>query len=458
MADTWEHLVQRIAQDYFQDASRRLFIKRGEVLLEQDCFNDRLYFIISGAFSGAIRAEDDLGEEQWVELFRVGNGEFLGVSSFFSRTRLSSTRVTALSDGELAWIDRATPPVQPELHGSLRKQFIPVIIEELSHRQVRLSQAARERESVLRRLHLAEKLSTLGQLSAGLAHELNNAVGVLSRGSDHLVTIIRALLQRHQPELTSWFEEGLLQGQAHSSADVRARAKALMAEYHLDHEKAKTLARILGPSATLPHIPGCLDDALDLWETGRDCHDMRLAARHASSLVRSIRQLGGGGQQRQEGQCVNQSIKEALALLQNETRQVQVVEELSPDLPPIWGNMSELVQIWVNIIKNGVDAVKDTGQPEPRILLRSLACRRGVEVRIANNGPPIPEHLLHRIFQPNLTTKKGEGSSMGLGLGLCIVKRLVDSYSGELQVESLPDETVFVIRLPLRHESVDMLP
>ena len=77
-------------------------------------------------------------------------------------------------------------------------------------------------------------------------------------------------------------------------------------------------------------------------------------------------------------------------------------------------------------------------------------------VVIANNGPPIGKSLLNNIFQPLITTKKGE--SMGLGLGLYIVKELVASYSGELHVESNEAETAFSIRLPLRHENPGAAP
>ena len=451
--ESWDHLIERITRDYFADPSRRLHLAPGDVLMEQDARNNRLYCILEGAFSGTIRSENELGEAEQLELFRAARGEFLGVNSFFSRTGLSSTRVTCLEPGLLAWVDRATPPVNEAEYGSLRKQFIPLILEELAHRQKRLSQTARERETALRRLHVAEKFSTLGELSTGLAHELNNAVGVLVRSSDHLKGVLGDLLAKHEPHLAHWFEAGASRGQRLGSEAVRKRARELAASLHMDPGLARTLARMVGDDP-VTDVPDNLEAGLVLWETGRDCYDMQLAARHAASIVRSVKQLAGSDQTRLEEVDLNTSLLEALALLQSEVRQVSVEQRLAPNLPPIWGNGSELVQIWINIIKNGCDALKEMRQAHPRITLTTFQHNRlSLEVVLSNNGPPIPPTLKSRLFQPNITTKKGAHGTMGLGLGLCIVKRIVDSYGGELFVESEADETCFHVILPLRRPS-----
>lgn len=451
--ETWDTLIERIMRDYFGDPDRRLWLAPGEVLVEQDARNNRLYCILEGAFAGTIRTENELGEEEQLELFRAEKGDFLGVTSFFSRTGLASTRVICLSRGLLAWIDRDTPPVNEDLYGGLRKQFIPLILEELSHRQKRLSQTAREREVALRRLHVAEKFSTLGELSTGLAHELNNAVGVLVRSSDHLMAALGQLLQKHEPGLAHWFERGAELGQSEGSEVVRKRARELAARFHLEPETAKRLARMVGRDE-LAELPQDLEAGLDLWETGRDCHDMLLAARHAASIVRSVKQLARSDQARQEEVDLNTTLAEALALLQSEVRQVTVEQRLTEDLPPVLGNGSELVQVWINIIKNGCDALRENRPANPTITLTTRRhSRLSLEVILANNGPPIPPALLKRLFQPNITTKRGAHGTMGLGLGLCIVKRIVDSYNGELLVESEADETRFRVILPLRREA-----
>ncbi|CAK7036110.1 MAG: Adaptive-response sensory-kinase SasA [Desulfovibrio sp.] len=444
-----QELLDRLVCDYFADPAKRRRVAKGEALIELNAPNDKLYYVHSGVFAGCVFGEDELGDEQWLEIFRSGPGSFVGVASFFSERRVALMRVSALVDADVSWIDLDTPPVDKETRGSVREQFIPVIMEELFNRQLNLGRTTQEREAALRRLHLAENLSTLGRLSAGIAHELNNAVGVVLRTSDHLAGFIGALLQKTSSDKFAWFQDGLTSGQQHSSETVRAQGKKFADVFGIPYEQAKNLARIVGGN-TLEKLPEDLDTVISLWETGRACHDMQLAARHAANIVKSVKQLGGQNQQRADGTDVNTSVLEAVSLLQSDLRKVAVTYDLAENLPFIWGNSTELVQIWINIIRNACEALCENGTPDPRIHVVTRAHRRGVEVVLGNNGPPIPEEMRKKLFLPHITSKGGSG--MGMGLGLYIVKRIVDSYSGELAVVSGEKGTRFSIRLPLRHE------
>ena len=444
-------LTAQLRRDYFSDPSRHVRIAKGEKLMETGQPNERLYYIISGIMAGTIPGEDDLGNEEQVELFRSGPGDFIGVVSFFSQSGTAFMCISAVTDAELAWIDLRTQPVNPEKNGSIRRQFLPIILHELVQRQISLSHTARERESALRRLHLAENLSTLGRLSAGIAHELNNAIGVLSRSAEHVQHVLANLLSQSNPDTLVWFERGVAAGQEFSSETVRRQGRDLAKKFDLPYDKAKKLARIMG-DVPLQTLPDNLDAALELWETGRVCHDMHLAAHHAGSIVKSVRELGGSSQQRAEGIDVNATLREAGSLLKSSLRKVRVSYELDEALPPIWGNSTELAQIWINILRNGCDALDEAKTPNPSIHIETLGHRRGVQVTISNNGPRIPDEMRRRLFQPHITTK---GGSMGMGLGLYLIKRLVDSYCGELLVASTDVETRFTIHLPLEHRGFD---
>ncbi|MGL5006618.1 MAG: sensor histidine kinase [Plesiomonas sp.] len=441
-------VIERIIRDYFMHPEYQLCLHTGDVLMDQGQFNDRLYYVREGQLKATVKALDDIGEEEQTELFLASPGTFIGVHSFFSYRLVASSRVVAETKAELAWIDLRTVPVDRERFGSLSEQFMPVIVEELQRRQWRLSQMAREQEAANRRLHLAEKLSTLGQLAAGLAHELNNAVGVLARKSDYLSDVTRHLLKDRSPALITWFDQGREQGQLASSLQVRNLAHLLRDQFALSHAQAKTWARALGDQPVPEHLPEHLDEALQLWEIGRDCYDMQLAARHASGIVKSVKQLGGGDYQRQWGVDVNDSLHEALSLLQSPLREVNVELNLG-ELSPIYGNHIELVQMWVNIIKNGWDAMKEAHTPNPTLWITSRVGKRSIQVILSNNGPMIPEEIAARIFQPNFTTKK-RGQTVGLGLGLYIVKRLAESYGGDLLLKSSVDYTQFRVRIPLQ--------
>lgn len=187
---------------------------------------------------------------------------------------------------------------------------------------------------------------------------------------------------------------------------------------------------------------------------------MKLAVRHATAIVRSVRLLGGGNTRREEGVNVADSLTEAVALVKSSLRGVDFEMVLPPrdSVPGIFADMTELVQIWINLLQNACDALKIENTPNPAI---HVECRvekisskdqtshttREILVSVTDNGPGVPKDLHEKIFRPNFTTKK-KGLSFGLGLGLTIVRRIVDSYGGRIRLESVPGHTVFTIIIP----------
>lgn len=431
---------------YFCDPLRQRSLAAGAQLLEQGEHNERLYLLRSGRVEGTIIVEnmaENMAPHERVPIMTVEAGNYLGVHSFFSRGA-SYCRLVALEPCELAWLDRDTLPVEPERFGSLADQFMPVIMAELAQRQRKVNHAYLERTRTQRRLLEAEKLSLLGQLAAGLAHELNNAIGVVTRNGSSVIDFVDDLLRQHYPREYRLFQQGLQAGQLSSSAEVRRDARQLEVQFRLACEPAKLLARILnGESPTRARVRDLLGVA-HYWQLGRDCHDMQLAAQHAAAIVRSVKQLGGGDGERRHGVRVRDTLEQALALLQSSLRQVQVEPVLEGD-PRICANEAELVQVWANILKNALDALQATR--EPKIWLDCRSHDEWIEVTLANNGPVIPPELQPRIFKPNVTTKRG-GLSFGLGLGLAIAERVVTSYGGEISLVSEPGLTAFKVRLP----------
>ncbi|SON49730.1 ATP-binding protein [Vibrio tapetis] len=432
---------QQIIEAYFTEPSRQVDIASGQSVLTQNGHNDRLYFVVEGELHGFYQDEES---QQQIQVFTASKGAFIGVHSFFSETYLASSTVIAKSDCVLAWIDNSTQAIEPEKHGPLSAQFTPIIVNELSQRQRRATQETIAKERALKQLHTAEQMTTLGQLAAGIAHELNNAVGVLSSKTERLLNVILELLEENNNQASEFVDQGLLWGQKTSSADVRVRAKELVKEYGLDRDQAKAIARAI-PQGDVSR--GWLDNteqAIRFWNIGRDLHDMRIAAKHSVSIVKSVKQLGRTDVETKEWVDINDSLRKSLALLQSDLRRVSV--HFSPaELPKFVGSETELVQIWANIIKNACDAMSDTESPQIDIVSRFSSNK--FMVAISNNGPEIPEVIRRQVFQPNFTTKKG-GLSFGLGLGLSIVKRIVSSYEGSVVVKSSPDKTVFRIKLP----------
>ncbi|MCL9774773.1 ATP-binding protein [Vibrio methylphosphonaticus] len=434
--------MDKLVRHYFSEATRQVTMMAGDVVLRQHGHNDRLYYVQSGELEGFDEREED---GNLTKLFTASSGAFIGVHSFFSGTWTASSTVKAKTLVKLAWIDKNTPAIRPEVLGPLSAQFMPVIVNELSRRQRRATQEAIAKEKVLQRLHTAEQMTTLGQLAAGIAHELNNAIGVVSSKTDHLQSELIQLLEEAHPESSQYFDLGLMHGQWTSSSEARKIAKQIERTYKLDRTLAKRLAKALG-SASLPQP--WLDrpeQAIKYWELGRDLHDLRLAARHTVGIVKSVKQLGRTDSEQDELIDINDTINKALSLLQSDLRLVSV--RMRPaTLPLIKGASTEYVQIWSNIIKNACDAMHATVAPE--IEIQSRWVNQRILVTIANNGPEIDESIRRKIFQPNFTTKKG-GLSFGLGLGLSIVKRIVSENSGTIVVKSSPEQTIFRVKLPV---------
>ncbi|MBS0332646.1 MAG: PAS domain-containing protein [Proteobacteria bacterium] len=140
---------------------------------------------------------------------------------------------------------------------------------------------------------------------------------------------------------------------------------------------------------------------------------------------------------------------------------LQLREQYDPSLPPVLGDEDQLIQIFLNLVKNAAEAAHARGDGRGAIQI-TTAYRHGVrvraakgqalrgaplEVRIVDNGPGVPEHLREHLFQPFVTSKAN-----GVGLGLALVTKLVAAHGGLLDFESEPGRTVFRVLLPIASE------
>lgn len=439
--------ADRICSVYFSDPSKRLEVKRGQNILTHGQPNDRLYYVVEGSFLSTVMAETSTGEKERLEVFTTKVGGFIGVRSFFSDIGLAVLDTTAETDSVVMWMDRDTQAVETDRYGSLREQFFPVIMKELEHRQFRLTRAARERESCRIRMEKAEDMATLGQFAAGLAHELNNATSVLMSSSQHLGTQLAAYFNEIAPHLAPWFMRGMEPAKNLSSAEVRERARAVSKKNGIDYETAKDLVRMMGDDE-IGKITGEVEDFRSAWMTGRSCRDILSASRHAANIIHSIKQLSSGTRVRKEPTDVGESIEEARELLRETLKDTEVRVDVQEGLPRVMGNIGELMQMWLNIIKNAYEAMHDAGTPNPTIDIVARKKGEDIVVEIRDNGPGIAHSMRDKLFLPSITTKSGSEQRMGLGLGLYIVKRLVTNYHGQIDVTSDPS-TCFTIRLPV---------
>jgi signal transduction histidine kinase len=145
---------------------------------------------------------------------------------------------------------------------------------------------------------------------------------------------------------------------------------------------------------------------------------------------------------------MNQLVAEVMDLYQEHTGGVQLLTDLAGDLPPVQADPGRLRQVLHNLVKNALEALEGRDGARLEVTTR---CVSGpscpfAEIRVADNGPGIPENLLGHVFEPYVTTKP-----KGTGLGLAIVKKIVEEHGGVLWAENLTGGgTAVVIRFGVK--------
>lgn len=441
--------IEWLKRNYFSDPDKRIHLSDGAFLLRPGQYNERLFLILEGTLVGAI---DHHGED--FEIFRSEEDNLVGAYSFFSETHQSYATVRAEGPALVAYLDKKDISGEDGYaYGEFAVRILPVIVDEIYIRQLLAHRISIENRKTMERLYQAEKLATLGQLAAGLAHELNNSLGVIFRKAEWLSERISEYAQEKDTRgLYPFFERGLRAGQPLASTEVRRRKRELETQYGLRPNIAKSLAKIGMSDQEMKKYGDSIIEVTDranyYYETGLALHDMLVAARHATAVVGSVRELGAVTRREPFPTDVNQTIYESVALLEDLLRIAKVELILGESLPKVTANPSDLVQVWVNILKNAAEALETAETTSPALHIESSATARMVTVSITDNGPGIPENLRDKIFQPSFTTKK-EGLSFGLGLGLSIVQKIVETYRGGISVESRPGRTTFTVQIPV---------
>ena len=433
-----------LVNTYFSDPAYRIYLKEGETLMEQGSYNNRLFLVRKGSLQGYIINSDGRKEET----LRATVNTFIGTYSFFSGKFSSMATVIAMENCELSYISR-NQLVLPSIKGnSLEQQFMPVIVADLMLRQGQLQKIAKEKEQALNSVMEHRRMASLGQMAAGIAHEINNAIAVLSRSTQWIIEHFHS--NWLDPVMADIFETGLLQGRIFSSKEKRKRKKDISEKYHLNSREAGLLAQTSLNYQVLDSFAETLSEKAqsiyEAWELGATFYDMQVAADQSTHVVKSMKTMGVQHQVRQSKLHLNETILNALALLRYKIKPVSLNLNLN-DLPTINANAGELIQAWVNLIKNACEAMLQDNNEQAELSIKSEYRNSKIRIIFKDNGPGIPDDLLSTIFQPNVTTKV-EGLSFGLGLGLPIVQKIIKSYDGSINVESDKNGTIFTIEIP----------
>jgi len=284
-----------------------------------------------------------------------------------------------------------------------------------------------QRKLLETQLHQAQKLESLGQLAAGIAHEINSPTQFIADN----VRFVQETFSELAPLLG---EVHRLLGLAPCSSGENGR------QFRSILQSLQEAAQKVDLDYLLQEIPQALEQASE-------------GLRRVTEIVLSIKEISHPGQQRQPAD-INRLLEASLTVSRNEWKYVAEVEkQFDPDLPPVECVPSQCNQVFLNLIVNAAHAIAEKNGSQPgakgRITVRTRQEGDWVEVQIEDTGIGIPPEIQSRIFEPFFTTKPvGKGTGQGLAIARSII---VDKHHGEITFQSeVGKGTTFIVRLPIQ--------
>ncbi len=445
--------VSEDGKKWFLEKAEKKHTEKGDAIFKVGDPADEMHVILEGKLQFMIKQG-----ESFVPVAMAQAGDISGLLPF-SRMKVASGNGIALEDCTYLSLHRR------HFHelGEVSPELMQALVAHLSDRV----------RSTTRNQQQQEKMASLGKLSAGLAHEINNPAAAISRTSgalrerlqqipeftarllDHQLTrdqlqavtyLVTAkcdltnktpltMIERGEWEddLVNWMDDRDIE-------DSFEFAEALL-NAGVKVEDLDEMARSL-PEASLSDALAWINSTIESERLSVEIHE---ASERISHLVGSIKTYTHMDKSPDREQTqLHDGLDSTLAILGHKLKntKINVIRDYADDLRTVNAYPGELNQVWTNILDNAIDALDNEGT----ITIKTFNQTDFARVDIIDDGPGIPEEIQEKIFDPFFTTKEvGKGS----GLGLDIVQRIISNHNGSIKLFSEPGNTRFEICLPV---------
>lgn len=277
---------------------------------------------------------------------------------------------------------------------------------------VKLEKTVSTLEETQDKLVHSEKMASIGQLAAGVAHEINNPIGFTMSNLNTLTEYLESVLALDKLVLEKLPES--------NAQDFNAKYQALRQEHDIDF--------------VFEDIDGLLKDSLK-------------GLNRVSDIVANLKKVSHSGELEKDVCDINELIDESLKVVASELKYTMEVTKHFCSLPPYACHSGEITQVFMNLFLNASFACEKNGALDITTNVTQLNGSQWIIIDIKDNGQGMPKHVLKKIFDPFFTTKP---VGVGTGLGLSVSFGIIEKHGGSIGVQSAENQgTTFTIKLPI---------